>query len=74
MGGLANQMLQATFAILTTKGEDSFLTNWRCFEFPSTWSRQKNPITHLGSYFFSDYLRLTMIMPFLIDRAIFNFM
>ncbi len=70
MGGLANQMLQATFAILMTKEEESFLTNWRCFEFPSTWSQQQNPITHFGSYFFSDYLRLTMIMPFLIDRAI----
>lgn len=69
MGGLANQMLQATFTILTSKGEESFLTIWKCFEFPNTWSRQQNPITHLGSYFFSDYLRLTMIMPFLIDRA-----
>lgn len=70
MGGLANQMLQATFAILTSKGEELFLTNWKYFEFPSVWSRQQNPITHLNSYYFSDYFRLTMIMPFLLDRAI----
>ncbi|UZO06434.1 uncharacterized protein OCT59_026756 [Rhizophagus irregularis] len=70
MGGLASNMLQETFSILTTKGEELFLTIWKCFEFPSTWSRQQSPITHLNSYFFSDYLRLTMIMPFLINRAI----
>ena len=70
MGGLANQMLQATFSILTSKGEESFLTIWKCFEFPNIWSRQQNPITHLGSYYFSDYFRLTMIMPFLLNRAI----
>ncbi|PKY33394.1 hypothetical protein RhiirB3_532461 [Rhizophagus irregularis] len=63
-------MLQETFSILTTKGEELFLTIWKCFEFPSTWSRQQSPITHLNSYFFSDYLHLTMIMPFLINRAI----
>ncbi|PKY62093.1 hypothetical protein RhiirA4_334440 [Rhizophagus irregularis] len=40
MGGLANQMLQATFSILTSKGEGLFLTNWKYFEFPSVWSRQ----------------------------------
>ncbi|CAG8759748.1 12385_t:CDS:2, partial [Rhizophagus irregularis] len=67
---LASNMLQETFSILTTKGEELFLTIWKCFEFPSTWSRQQSPITHLNSYFFSDYLRLTMIMPFLINRAI----
>ncbi|CAB4395578.1 unnamed protein product [Rhizophagus irregularis] len=70
MGGLASNMLQETFSILTTKGEELFLTIWKCFEFPSTWSRQQSPITHLNSYFFSDYLRLTMIMPFLINHAI----
>ncbi|CAH1771506.1 3297_t:CDS:1, partial [Entrophospora sp. SA101] len=51
-------------------GEDEFLKIWHNFEFPSTWARQQNPITHLGSYFFSDYLHLSMIMPFLINRAI----
>ncbi|POG62810.1 hypothetical protein GLOIN_2v1882595 [Rhizophagus irregularis DAOM 181602=DAOM 197198] len=70
MGGLASNILQETFSILTTKGEELFLTIWKCFEFPSTWSRQQSPITHLNSYFFSDYLHLTMIMPFLINRAI----
>jgi len=70
MGGLAKEMLQKTFEILSTTGEDEFLKIWHNFEFPSTWAHQQNPITHLGSYFFSDYLRLSMIMPFLINRAI----
>ncbi|POG69329.1 hypothetical protein GLOIN_2v1480079 [Rhizophagus irregularis DAOM 181602=DAOM 197198] len=72
IGGIVKEMLQATFEILTAVGEEEFLKTWRNFEFPSTWSRQQNPITHLGSYFFSDYLRLSMIMPFLINRAITN--
>ncbi|PKB91791.1 hypothetical protein RhiirA5_447547, partial [Rhizophagus irregularis] len=58
MGGMAREMLQATFEILTAVGEEEFLKTWRNFEFPLIWSRQQNPITHLGSYFFSDYLRL----------------
>jgi|GEM_PF-3337476 len=70
MGGLAKEMLQATFEILSSAGEDEFLKTWRNFEFPSVWSRQQNPITHLGSYFFSDYLRLSMIMPFLINQSL----
>ncbi|PKC56990.1 hypothetical protein RhiirA1_473195 [Rhizophagus irregularis] len=70
MGGLANNMLQETFSVLTSKGEEAFLNTWKYFEFPSRWSRQQNSITHLNFYFFSDYLRLTMIMPFLVDWAI----
>ena len=70
MGSLAKKMLQATFEILSSTGEDEFLKTWHNFEFPSVWSRQQNPITHLGSYFFSDYLRLSMIMPFLINRSL----
>ncbi|PKY49851.1 hypothetical protein RhiirA4_465992 [Rhizophagus irregularis] len=30
-------MLQETFSILTTKGEELFLTIWKCFEFPNNW-------------------------------------
>ena len=39
MGGLAKEMLQATFEILSSTGEDEFLKIWRNFEFPSVWSR-----------------------------------
>jgi hypothetical protein len=51
IGGLAKEMLQATFEILLPAGEIEFLNIWHRFEFPSLWSRQQNPITHLGSYF-----------------------
>ena len=63
-------MLQATFEILSSAGEIEFLNTWYRFEFPSLWSRQQNPITHLGLYFFSDYLRLSMIILFIINRAL----
>jgi hypothetical protein len=65
-------MLQSTFEILTSIGENEFLKVWHNFEHPSVWSRQQNPITHLNSYFFSDYLRLSMIMPFLINRSLIS--
>jgi len=70
IGGLAKEMLQLTFKILSSAGEERFLNVWRNFEFPTVWSRQQNPITHLDSYFFSDYLRLSMIMPFIINRSL----
>ncbi|CAG8661025.1 10297_t:CDS:2 [Funneliformis mosseae] len=70
MGDLAKEMLKLTFKILFSKGETEFLKVWHDFKFPSYWSQQQNPITHLGSYFFSDYLRLSIIMPFLINQAL----
>ncbi|PKK70661.1 hypothetical protein RhiirC2_866056 [Rhizophagus irregularis] len=72
IGGLAKEMLQSTFGILNSIGENEFLNVWRNFEYPSVWSRQQNPISHLNSYFFSDYLRLSMIMPFLINRSLIS--
>ncbi|CAB5360472.1 unnamed protein product [Rhizophagus irregularis] len=72
IGGLAKEMLQSTFGILNSIGENEFLNVWRNFEYPSVWSCQHNPISHLNSYFFSDYLRLSMIMPFLINRSLIS--
>ena len=37
---------------------------------PSTWNRLQNPITHRDSYWMNDSLRLTMIMPYILTRAI----
>jgi len=37
MDGLAKEMLQSTFGILSSTGETEFLKIWRNFEFPSYW-------------------------------------
>ncbi|UZO04585.1 uncharacterized protein OCT59_024962 [Rhizophagus irregularis] len=34
MGGMAREMFQATFEILTAVGEEKFLKTWCNFEFP----------------------------------------
>ncbi|UZN99587.1 uncharacterized protein OCT59_000854 [Rhizophagus irregularis] len=39
IGGLAKEMLQSTFGILNSIGENKFLNVWRNFEYPSVWSR-----------------------------------
>ncbi|UZO27870.1 uncharacterized protein OCT59_021423 [Rhizophagus irregularis] len=68
--GKANRLLIATFGLLTNSGEDTFTRIWKFFEVPSCWSRRQNPITHLASYFMSDILRLTMIIPFILRRCL----
>ncbi|CAG8711415.1 1589_t:CDS:2, partial [Rhizophagus irregularis] len=68
--GKANRLLIATFGLLTHSGEDTFTETWKFFEVPSCWSQWQNPITHLASYFMSDILRLTMIIPFILRRCL----
>ncbi|CAB4412070.1 unnamed protein product [Rhizophagus irregularis] len=68
--GKANRLLIATFGLLTNSGEDTFTRIWKFFEVPSCWSRRQNPITQLASYFMSDILRLTMIIPFILRRCL----
>lgn len=68
--GKANRLLIATFGLLTHSGEDTFTKIWKFFEVPSCWSQRQNPITHLASYFMSDILRLTMIIPFILRRCL----
>ncbi|GES87174.1 hypothetical protein GLOIN_2v1487024 [Rhizophagus clarus] len=34
---------------------------------PKKWSRLPNPISHNASFMMSDYLRLAMIMPFILN-------
>jgi len=68
--GKANRLLNATFNLLSSSGEDVFIGIWKFFEVPSCWSRQQNPITHLASYFMSDILRLVMIIPFILQRCL----
>ncbi|GES76619.1 hypothetical protein GLOIN_2v1790940 [Rhizophagus clarus] len=53
--------------LFSQKGEDKFIKAWKNFEKPKKWSRLPNPISHNASFMMSDYLRLTMIMPFILN-------
>ena len=68
IAGLSGRLLNSTIEILSKEGLDAFIITWKSFEIPLTWSQQQNPVTHRQSYFISDILRLTMILPFLLKR------
>ena len=62
------RLLKLTCELLSQEGERDFITNWKNFEKPKNWSRLPNPISHHDSFMMSDYLRLAMIMPFILQR------
>ncbi|PKY56360.1 hypothetical protein RhiirA4_476609, partial [Rhizophagus irregularis] len=66
--GKIGRLLKITMNLLSLEGETAFLTTWKNFEKPSVWCRLPNPISHHESFMMSDYLRLAMIMPFILNR------
>jgi hypothetical protein len=68
MSGKARTLLEATFNVFNTAGESAFVKFWRNIERPSHWSRMPNPLKHRQSFMFSDVLRLSMLMPFILQR------
>jgi hypothetical protein len=41
---------------------------WKSFEYPRTWQKLPNPISHIDSFMMSDCLRLAMMIPFILNR------
>ncbi|GBC32802.2 hypothetical protein GLOIN_2v1880882 [Rhizophagus irregularis DAOM 181602=DAOM 197198] len=68
MAGKARTLLEATFNVFNAIGEKEFLKHWKYIEKPTNWSRMPNPIQHRQSFMFSDVLRITMLMPFILRR------
>ncbi|GES74306.1 hypothetical protein GLOIN_2v1790940 [Rhizophagus clarus] len=65
--GKIGRLLKLTCELFSQKGEDEFIKAWKNFEKPKKWSRLPNPISHNASFMMSDYLRLAMIMPFILN-------
>ncbi|GES78789.1 hypothetical protein GLOIN_2v1790377 [Rhizophagus clarus] len=61
------RLLKLTCKLFSQKGEDEFIKAWKNFEKPKKWSHLPNPISHNASFMMSDYLRLAMIMPFILN-------
>ncbi|CAB4404894.1 unnamed protein product [Rhizophagus irregularis] len=70
LAGLVRRLFDETFKVMNNTGYVEFIKVWKTFEVPSIWNRLQNPITHRDSYWMNDSLRLTMIMPFILIRAI----
>ncbi|GES94535.1 hypothetical protein GLOIN_2v1487024 [Rhizophagus clarus] len=65
--GKIGRLLKLTCELFSQKGEDEFIKVWKNFEKPKKWSHLPNPISHNASFMMSDYLRLAMIMPFILN-------
>ncbi|GES80434.1 hypothetical protein GLOIN_2v1790940 [Rhizophagus clarus] len=65
--GKIGRLLKLTCELFSQKGEDEFIKAWKNFEKPKKWSRLPNPISHNASFMMFDYLRLAMIMPFILN-------
>ncbi|GET50609.1 hypothetical protein GLOIN_2v1790377 [Rhizophagus irregularis DAOM 181602=DAOM 197198] len=65
--GKIGRLLKLTCELFSQKGEDEFIKAWKNLEKPKKWSRLPNPISHNASFMMSDYLRLAMIMPFILN-------
>ena len=66
--GKIGRLLKLTCELFSQEGENDFIKIWKDFEKPKIWSRIPNPISHRESFMMSDYLRLAMIMPFILNR------
>ena len=68
IAGKIGRLLKLTCKLFTQEGENNFIKIWKTFEKPKNWVRLPNPISHHASFMMSDYLRLAMIMPFLLQN------
>lgn len=57
-----------TCELFSHEGENAFIRTWKALEKPKKWAHLPNPISHHESFMMSDYLRLAMIMPFILHR------
>ncbi|HEX7870356.1 MAG TPA: hypothetical protein VF455_09595 [Chryseobacterium sp.] len=66
--GKIARLLKLTINLFSLEGQRMFTKTWKEFEHPKQWSRLPNPISHYESFMMSDYLRLSMVMPFILNR------
>ncbi|UZO16278.1 uncharacterized protein OCT59_007667 [Rhizophagus irregularis] len=66
--GKVLRLLKMTIESFTLEGKSAFLANWKTFEYPRTWHKLPNPISHIDSFMMSDCLQLAMIFPFILNR------
>jgi hypothetical protein len=67
--GLTKRVIDFTFELLTSEGQQMFMRVLQKIDLPTAWLRFQNIISHRQSLFFSDYARLMMIGPFVYVKA-----
>ncbi|PKY53566.1 hypothetical protein RhiirA4_471875 [Rhizophagus irregularis] len=48
--GKVLRLLKMTIESFTLEGKSAFLANWKTFEYPRTWHKLPNPISHIDSF------------------------
>lgn len=70
--GKVLRFLKITIEALSSEGKSKFITVWKSFEYPKTWRKLPNLISHIDSFMMSDCLQLTMMFPFILNRFLKN--
>jgi hypothetical protein len=66
--GKVLRFLKITIEALSPEGKMAFIKYWKTFEYPRTWQKLPNPISHIDSFMMVDCLHLNMMIPFILDR------
>ncbi|PKY19767.1 hypothetical protein RhiirB3_384336 [Rhizophagus irregularis] len=66
--GKIGRLLKITCELFSQEGKENFIKIWKDFEKPKKWPRLPNPINHHASFMMSDYLRIAMIIPYILYR------
>ncbi|RGB33909.1 hypothetical protein C1646_668970 [Rhizophagus diaphanus] len=64
------RFLRITIDALSPEGKLAFILAWKTFEYPRSWQKLSNPISHIESFMMSDSLRLAMVIPFILNRIL----
>ena len=64
------RLLKLTVNLFLPKGQKKFIEAWKNFEYPAHWGHLPNPISHHESFMMFDYLRLAMVMLFILNRSL----
>jgi hypothetical protein len=66
--GKVLRFLKITIEALSPEGKTEFTLFWKSFEYPRTWQKLPNPISHIDSFMMSNCLRLAIMLPFILNR------
>ncbi|GBC01031.1 hypothetical protein RclHR1_04040001, partial [Rhizophagus clarus] len=66
----ALRFLRITIDALSPEGKLAFILAWKAFEYPTSWRKLPNLISHIESFMISDSLRLAMVMLFILNRIL----
>lgn len=68
--GMGSRFQDVLFNLLSAKGERMLSDEAARATLPAGWSRLQNPISHRGSYSFTEVGRFSIILPFILRRGL----